>query len=86
VSLSREAQYKRRETAALGGHIISALLLLFFIMSTDDDEVCANCGISAVDDVNLEECPDCDLVKYCSDKCQGQHRECFGRVMVMTRE
>jgi len=36
---------------------------------------CANCGIAGVDDVKLEECNDCDLVKYCSDKCQENHRE-----------
>ncbi len=41
-------------------------------MSTD--EVCASCGISAVDDVNLEECDGCDLVKYCSDGCRELHR------------
>ena len=43
---------------------------------SDEDEVCACCGIAAVDDVKLEECNDgCDLVKYCSDKCCGNHRE-----------
>src|SRR6056300_1951161 len=36
---------------------------------------CANCGISAVDDVELMMCHDCDLVKYCSDECQNNHRE-----------
>jgi hypothetical protein len=40
---------------------------------------CANCGISAVDDVKLKDCDDgCDLVKYCSDKCQDNHREQHG--------
>ena len=42
-------------------------------MSTD--EVCANCGIAEVDDVKLEECDGCDLVKYCSNNCREQHRE-----------
>ena len=28
-----------------------------------------------VDDIILEECNDCDLVKYCSDKCREEHRE-----------
>jgi TPR repeat protein len=36
---------------------------------------CANCGITEVDDIKLEECDGCDLVKYCSDKCQENHRE-----------
>ena len=42
---------------------------------TADKNVCANCGIAAVDDIKLEECTDCDLVKYCSDKCREDHRE-----------
>ena len=41
----------------------------------DDDKVCANCGIAEVDDIELEECNDCDLVKYCSDKCREEHRK-----------
>ena len=41
-----------------------------------EDEVCACCGIAAVDDIKLAECNGgCDLVKYCSDECQGNHRE-----------
>ena len=49
-------------------------------MSSDDtdlsDEVCASCGIPAVDDVKLKDCNGgCDLVKYCSDICQELHRE-----------
>ncbi len=36
---------------------------------------CANCGISAVDDVELKMCGGCDLVKYCSDDCKTNHRE-----------
>jgi tetratricopeptide (TPR) repeat protein len=39
------------------------------------DEVCACCGIAAVDDITLKFCGDCDLVKYCSDGCQENHRE-----------
>ncbi len=40
------------------------------------DEVCAYCGIAAIDDVKLKDCGDgCDLVKYCSDDCQQNHRE-----------
>ncbi len=39
------------------------------------EEVCASCGIAAVDDITLKFCDDCDLVKYCSDECQENHRE-----------
>jgi hypothetical protein len=39
------------------------------------ENMCANCGIAEVDDINLEECTDCDLVKYCSDNCREEHRE-----------
>ena len=39
-------------------------------------EVCASCGIAAVGDIKkLKFCDDCDLVKYCSDECQENHRE-----------
>ena len=36
---------------------------------------CASCGISEIDDVKLTSCPNCDLVRYCSDECQDNHRE-----------
>ena len=39
------------------------------------DICCANCGAAEVDDIKLEECDGCDLVKYCSDKCREEHRE-----------
>jgi TPR repeat protein len=40
------------------------------------DEVCDSCGTAAVDDVKLKKCNnDCDLVKYCSDICEANHRE-----------
>eukprot|EP00984_Skeletonema_dohrnii_P017532 scaffold8001_cov92-Skeletonema_dohrnii-CCMP3373.AAC.2 len=35
---------------------------------------CASCGIAEVDDIKLMTCNDCDLVRYCSDKCQQGHR------------
>ena len=41
----------------------------------DADICCANCGIAEVDDIKLKDCDGCDLVKYCSDKCQENHRE-----------
>jgi hypothetical protein len=39
------------------------------------DICCANCGIAEVDDIKLEECDGCDLVKYCGDNCRENHRE-----------
>ncbi len=36
---------------------------------------CANCGAAEVDNIKLEECDGCGLVKYCSDKCKKEHRE-----------
>ena len=35
---------------------------------------CASCGIAEVDDIKLKDCDACDLVRYCSDKCQQDHR------------
>ena len=37
-------------------------------------ECCASCGVAEVDDIQLKDCDDCDLVKYCSDACQELHR------------
>ncbi len=34
---------------------------------------CASCGIAGVDGIKLKDCDDCDLVKYCSGKCQEDH-------------
>ena len=46
-------------------------------MSTEAAGVmcCANCGIAGVDEIQLEKCNGCDLVKYCGDKCREEHRE-----------
>jgi tetratricopeptide (TPR) repeat protein len=39
-------------------------------------ECCASCGIAEIDDIKLNDCGGgCDLVKYCSDGCQTNHRE-----------
>jgi hypothetical protein len=36
---------------------------------------CASCGTAAVDDIKLKNCDGgCDLVKYCSDTCEANHR------------
>ena len=37
------------------------------------DEVCANCGIAALDNVKLKKCA-CKPVQYCSVECQINHR------------
>jgi hypothetical protein len=40
------------------------------------EEVCACCGVAAIDDTKLMICDGgCDLVKYCGDGCQENHRE-----------
>ena len=54
----------------------------------EDDTImqrCASCGIAGVDDIKLKDCSACLLVKYCSVKCQKDHRkqhkkECKKRV------
>ena len=42
-------------------------------MEGAEDEVCASCGVAAVDDVTLKKCA-CNLVKYCGVDCQKIHR------------
>jgi hypothetical protein len=39
------------------------------------EEVCASCGIAAVDNIKLKICTACKLVKYCSVECQKNHRK-----------
>ena len=51
----------------------------------DDTNICAYCGTAEIDDIKLKDCDDCDIVKYCSDECQKDHRtkheeECKKRV------
>jgi hypothetical protein len=41
----------------------------------ETDVCCANCGMAEIDDIKLEQCDGCDLVKYCGDKCKQGHRE-----------
>ena len=48
-------------------------------MSEDNEEVdttscCASCGVAEIDDIELTDCTDCNLVKYCSVNCQRDHR------------
>ena len=35
---------------------------------------CASCGIAGVDDIKLMTCTACKFVRYCSVKCQKEHR------------
>ncbi len=37
------------------------------------NEVCASCGIAAIDNVTLKKCGGCELVEYCSVECQKNH-------------
>jgi len=38
--------------------------------------VCASCGIAEGEqEIKLEECDACKLVRYCSDQCREEHRE-----------
>ena len=57
-------------------------------MSAKDAEemmLCASCGAAEGDDIKLKKCTACHLVRYCSVKCQEDHRstheeECKKRV------
>ena len=40
----------------------------------DKSSCCASCGIVRDDDVKLMQCDGCDLVRYCSDDCQRDHK------------
>ena len=40
----------------------------------EEENTCASCGIAEIDDVKLIECDGCDLVRYCSDECQENHK------------
>eukprot|EP00984_Skeletonema_dohrnii_P025497 scaffold14678_cov75-Skeletonema_dohrnii-CCMP3373.AAC.3 len=45
-----------------------------------DTSCCASCGVAAGDDVRLKNCTACYLVKYCSVKCQKDHRPKHKRI------
>ena len=40
----------------------------------DRVQCCASCGTTGGDDINLKRCNGCFLVRYCSVKCQKEHR------------
>ena len=59
----------------------------------EDDTMllCASCGIAGGDDITLKKCTGCYLVRYCSVKCQKEHRpkhkkECKKRVAELKDE
>eukprot|EP00986_Skeletonema_menzelii_P005248 scaffold1873_cov183-Skeletonema_menzelii.AAC.1 len=41
---------------------------------SDKMEFCTSCGVAGGDDIKLKKCTACHLVKYCSVKCQRDHR------------
>ncbi len=55
-----------------------------------DTSCCASCGIAQVDDIKLKECTNCDLVRYCSDECQqdhkSKHEEAYKRQAAVIRD
>ena len=69
-----------------------------FKMSGDDDAAaaveenrCASCGRAQVDGVKLKDCDGCDLVRYCSDECEANHKSeheeaCKKRAVVLRDE
>eukprot|EP00984_Skeletonema_dohrnii_P030670 scaffold22342_cov61-Skeletonema_dohrnii-CCMP3373.AAC.1 len=40
----------------------------------DNTSCCASCGVAEIDEVKFKECANCDLVRYCSDECQENHK------------
>eukprot|EP00984_Skeletonema_dohrnii_P024979 scaffold14127_cov67-Skeletonema_dohrnii-CCMP3373.AAC.1 len=36
--------------------------------------VCASCGVAEADDMKLKKCTACKSARYCSIKCQKEHR------------
>ena len=41
---------------------------------SDAMQRCASCGVAGGDDIKLKNCDDCDLVRYCGDECQNNHK------------
>ena len=63
------------------------------VTETESDTMqrCASCGVAGGDDIKLKGCDDCDLVRYCSDECQEDHRsqhkkECKKRAAELREE
>ena len=72
VQLSKEILHILRQPAD------DILLSNKIMMSEANDDVeiscCASCGAAEIDDVKLKDCDKCDLVRYCSDDCQREHK------------
>jgi len=69
LSLSEHCRAERRDI-----NDERAIHVPNMIEDNQADTCCASCGIAEIDDIKLKECVDCDLVKYCSDACQKEHR------------
>ena len=54
--------------------IVASVAIAYHAATKGGDFCCATCGIAGVDDVTLKECDGCDLVRYCSDACQEEHK------------
>ncbi len=44
------------------------------VEKSGDIMLCASCGAAGSDDIKLKKCTACHLVRYCSVKCQKEHR------------
>jgi len=62
--------------------VVLSSALIVYKMSSDELMMCfcASCGIAEVDNIKLMECDGCDLVRYCSEKCQEEHRPKHGEI------
>jgi len=67
--------YKRHDDMNDIKYESAALVLLSggSVVDGPSTSTCASCGIAEVDEITLEECTDCKLVRYCSDECRRGH-------------
>jgi len=52
----------------------SSTMMSGVVEESDDMMCCAACGTAGIDEIKLKDCSACKLVKYCSVKCQKEHR------------
>eukprot|EP00985_Skeletonema_marinoi_P028928 scaffold26313_cov80-Skeletonema_marinoi.AAC.1 len=85
LSIEREALYyllslalQRLVLLSFDNSLAQYKAIFIYNMSADQTEAadicCASCDIAELDDIKLMDCDACDLVKYCSDECQQEHR------------